>query len=110
VVILIDSLLIGGVRFVLDKLATAVEREMNDDTHLRERLLDAQMRLELGELSEEEFGEIEAEVLARLREIREERQGVAPGPGAGEYKVAGVEASFTGDQHDTDPGKQNRRG
>ena len=33
------------------------------------------MRLELGEMSEEEFDALEADILARLREIRERRQG-----------------------------------
>ena len=67
---LIDSLLIDGLKFVLDKLVQVVDAELNDDTVLRERLLDAQMRLELGELSLEEFGEIEQDVFARLRELR----------------------------------------
>ena len=48
-------------RFVLDKVAAAVESELNDDTALREALLDAQMRLELGEMSQEEFDGLEAE-------------------------------------------------
>jgi hypothetical protein len=67
---LIDSLLIDGLTFVLDKLVQIVDAELNDDTVLRERLLDAQMRLELGELNLEEFGEIEKDVFARLREVR----------------------------------------
>ena len=29
--IILDSLLIGGIRFVLDKVATAVNDEMNDE-------------------------------------------------------------------------------
>ena len=67
---LIDSLLIDGITFVLDKLVQIVDAELNDDTVLRERLLEAQMKLELGELSLEEFGEIEHDVFARLRELR----------------------------------------
>ena len=67
---LIDSLLIDGLTFVLDKLVQIVDAELNDDTVLRERLLDAQMKLELGELSLDEFSEIEQDVFARLRELR----------------------------------------
>ena len=33
--LIIDSLLLGGIRFVLDKIAAAVEAELNDDTVLR---------------------------------------------------------------------------
>lgn len=95
--VIIDSLLIGGIRFVLDKLAAAVDTELNDDTALREQLLAAQMRLELGELSQEDFAALEAEILARLRDIRERRQGtegVSVDPN--EYKISGIEATFEG--------------
>jgi hypothetical protein len=67
---LLDSLLIDGLKFVFEKLLQIAEAELSDDTVLRERLLDAQMRLEQGELSMEEFSEIEQDVFARLREIR----------------------------------------
>ena len=67
---LLDSLLIDGLKFVMEKLLQVAETELSDDTVLRERLLDAQMRLELGELSMEEFTEIERDVFARLREIK----------------------------------------
>ena len=76
--LIIDSLIISGVRFVLDKVAAAVETELNDDTVLRERLLDAQMRVELGEMSQEEFDEFEADILARIREIKERQRGGDP--------------------------------
>ena len=69
----LDSLLIGGLRFVLDKLVAVAEAELQDDTVLRERLLNAQMRLELGELTNEEFVEIERVVFDRLRELRGDR-------------------------------------
>jgi hypothetical protein len=96
---LIDSLLIGGIRFVLDKVAAAVDSELNDDTALREQLLSAQMRLELGELSQAEFEVIERDLLARLREIRDQRQGGAAALSPADYKVTGIEASFEGDPH-----------
>ena len=98
--LIIDSLLISGVRFVLDKLAAAVETELNDDTALRERLLDAQMRVELGEMSQAEFDELEADILVRIREIKERQRGgesavISPK----DMKVTGIEASFEGDEH-----------
>jgi len=98
--LIIDSLLISGVRFVLDKIAAAVETELNDDTVLRERLLDAQMRLELGELSQEEFDQLEADIIERIREIKERQRGgesavISPK----DMKVTGIEATFEGDEH-----------
>jgi len=74
-VFILDTLLIGSLRFVLDKVVAAAEAELQDDSVLREQLLEAQMRLELGEITNEEFAEIEADVLARLREMKGGRQG-----------------------------------
>ena len=71
---LLDSLLVGGLRFVLDKVATVVDTEMNDETAIREQLLAAQLRLELGEIGQEEFDTFEADILVRLREIRARQQ------------------------------------
>ena len=98
--LIIDSLIISGVRFVLDKVAAAVETELNDDSVLRERLLDAQMRVELGEMSQEEFDEFEADIVARIREIKERQRGgesavISPK----DMKVTGIEATFEGEEH-----------
>ena len=100
---ILDSALIGGIRFVLDKVAAAVETELNDDTALRDQLLAAQMRVELGEMSPQEFEVFEADILARLREIRERRQGSEPAAfSPTEYKITGIEASFEGGHHEPD--------
>jgi hypothetical protein len=72
---ILDSLLIGALRFVLDKIVVAAEAEAGDDSSLRERLLEAQMQLELGEISEKAFAKIERDVLARIREIKRSRPG-----------------------------------
>jgi hypothetical protein len=56
------------------------------------------MRLELGEITEEEFAEIEKDLLARIRDVRE--RNTAPAPPPGEVRIAGVEATFTGDEHE----------
>src|SRR5690606_1496793 len=70
--IFLDRLFTNGVRFVLNAIVTAAEAELGDSEEaLRQELLDAQMRLELGEIDEAAFAEIEAQVLPRLRAIRE---------------------------------------
>ena len=97
---LLDSLLISSLRFVLDKLLAAAEAEAHDDTALRERLLEAQMKLELGELSEEEFVGIERDVLARLREIRESRGGDIS-LADDDSRVVGVEATIADELKDS---------
>jgi hypothetical protein len=99
-VFILDTVLIGGLRFVFDKIAAAVDTELNDDSALREQLLAAQMRLELGEIDDEAFAAIEADVLERLREIRDRRQGEgAAAFSPQEYTITGIDATFEGDEH-----------
>ena len=93
--IILDRLLAGGIKFVLGKIAAAAEAELNDDSRLREELLAAQMRLELGEIGESEYRALESDLLARIREIRERQRDEAE---AGETKVTGVEATVHGEK------------
>jgi hypothetical protein len=98
--LIIDSLIISGIRFVLDKVAEAVDSELNDDTALRDQLLDAQMRLELGEMTQEAFEELEADVLARIRAIKaRQRGGESAVMSPKGMKVTGIEATFEGEEH-----------
>ena len=85
---ILDSILIGSLRFVLDKVAAAVESEMQDDTVLREQLLEAQMRLELGEITNDEFAAIETDLLERIRAIKGAGRAISISP---DDKVSGVE-------------------
>ena len=86
---ILDSLLIGSLRFVLDKVVQAAEAEAQDDSALREQLLEAQMRLELGEITEDEFAEIERDVIAAIREIKGGQQGpISMSP---QDKISGVD-------------------
>lgn len=105
--LIIDTLLIGGIRFVLDKIAAAVEAELYDDTALKEELLAAQMRLEMGELTEEQFAQIERRILEGIRVVRARRESDEAG---GELRITGVDASvWTGDQPDDDGRDAARR-
>ena len=94
---LLDSLMISGLKWVMNTVVTAAEADLNDDTALREQLLAAQMRLELGELTQEDFDALEADVLARLREIRDRRQGSGPATlSPQDYTITGIDATFEG--------------
>ena len=66
---------LAGFRFILNQVGEMAERELYDEDRLREELLELQLRLDEGELSEEEYAELEADVMARLRVAREHRQG-----------------------------------
>ncbi len=104
---ILDSLMISGIRWALETALTAAEAEMNDDSVLREQLLEAEMRREMGEISDDEFQEIEGDLLARIREIKQRREG-GSGPiemGAqpietSEDATFKVEASVSGDFYD----------
>ena len=70
---LLDDILlapVSGFVFILNQIQKMADRELNDDTVIKEQLLELQMRLELDEISEEEYKEREAELFARLRVIR----------------------------------------
>ena len=94
--IILDTLLLGGIKFVLGKIAAAVDAELSDDTALKEELLEAQMRLEMGELSEEEFTRIEREILDAIRVVRE-RMRDSEGE-TGELRITGIEATTWSDE------------
>jgi hypothetical protein len=103
---ILDSLMISGLRWVLNTVSTAAESEMNDDTALRELLLEAEMRREMGEISDEEFAEIEVDLLERIREIKQRREGesgavaLAGQPMSTEDRQFQVEATVSGDFHE----------
>jgi Gas vesicle protein G len=105
---LLDSLLIDGISWTLRTVVTAAEAEMNDDTALREQLLAAEMQRELGEITDEEFADIERDLLTRIRDIKERRDG-----GSGPLEFAAgtpietddesrfqIEATVSGEFHD----------
>ncbi len=93
---ILDNLLIGGLSFVLDKIASAVDAERDDSASIKEEILAPQMRLELGEISDEEFVEAERDLLDRLRALRqEERPAGAVSLDRGGFEV---DVSFQGDE------------
>ena len=70
---LVDDILlspVSGFKFILRQIQEMVDRELNDDTLIKEQLLELQMRLELDEISDEDYKEREAELFARLRVIK----------------------------------------
>lgn len=89
----LDRLVTGGLRFVLDKVAAAVDAELDDEGVLREELLALQLRHELGEVDDQELAAREAELLARMRELREQEAATGAISLSGDDEV-GVEVGF----------------
>ena len=74
---------IAGIRYCLEKVAEVAEREMWDEEPVREQLILVNQAYEEGQLSETDFREREAELLTRLRDIKEHRRAQAAEEQAG---------------------------
>lgn len=71
---LLTSPLLGpvkGVHWLAKKVAEAAEGELLDEDRVRGELLELQMRLEMGEITEEEYDKQEKVLVERLNAIRE---------------------------------------
>ena len=73
------TLPISGFRFILNQIAEMAERELLDEDRIREELLLLQVRLDEGEITEDDYLAREADVMARLRMAREYRERQARG-------------------------------
>lgn len=66
---LLDSILLSplkGVMWLGRKINDVAEQELNDVGRVKERLMELQMQLELGEITEQEYAEKETELLDKL--------------------------------------------
>ena len=80
---LIDDLLllpIDGMKFVFRTLAKVAEEQYTDDAPIKERLLELQLKLESGEITEEEYTQEEADIIHQLREIQNRKRELAGAP------------------------------
>ena len=60
-----------GTIWLAERLAEVAERELDSDTTLRRLLVEAEMAFDSGELSLEEYEQIEDELLERLEHVRQ---------------------------------------
>lgn len=106
----VDDLLfapITGFKFILRTLARVAEEQYTDDAPIKQQLLELQVQLEQGDITEDEYIDQEAAILRQLRDIenrKREMAGLEPEenrqPLSG--KVAeGSGASVTIEQHNT---------
>ncbi|HSB75736.1 MAG TPA: gas vesicle protein GvpG [Terriglobales bacterium] len=78
--LLIDDLLLSpltGFKFILRTLQRVAEQEYTDDAPLKERLLELQVKLEEGQLSEAEYVAEEAVIIRQLRQLQERKRELA---------------------------------
>ena len=68
---------IAGFKWVMNTIQKMADEELLNDQPWKERLIELQMRLELGEISEEEYAAEEKVVFQALRDIRARREEIA---------------------------------
>lgn len=79
--------------FTARKLDEVTRREVTDDTKIKEELLELQLRLELGDIDEDEYQRYEAELMSRLRDVRAWRERLGMGTAGGPVRVASSDAT-----------------
>jgi hypothetical protein len=84
---------IWGTRWTLDKVDRVVKEELTDDTPIKEELMQLQLDLEMGEIDDEEYVRREAEVMQKLRQVREWREQFGMSTSGGPVRVAGGDES-----------------
>jgi hypothetical protein len=68
---------IEGVIWIADKIAEQADQEMYNEDAVRGQLMELELRLDMGEISEQEFEESETALLDHLRVIRERQAAAA---------------------------------
>ena len=79
---------LAGIRYCLEKVAEVAEKEMWDEEPVREQLILENQAYEEGRLDEAAFRAREAELLVRLREIKEHRREMARAETGGQAGAA----------------------
>ena len=65
-----------GLIWLAKKLQEIAERELTDESKLKDELLEVRTMFETDQISEEELQKKEDEILSRLETIRQEKQGL----------------------------------
>ena len=79
---------VWGTRWTLEKVDRVVREELTDDTPIKEELMALQLQLEMGEIDDADYVKREAEIMQRLREVREWREKYGMPTSGGPVRVA----------------------
>jgi hypothetical protein len=79
---------VAGIRWSLNKVVQVAEEELTDDAPVKQDLMELQMQLELGDITDAEYVEREAALMARLREVRAWRERLGKATSGGPVRVA----------------------
>src|SRR5579884_1777203 len=79
---------VAGIRWSLNKVMQVAEEEITDDAPVKQELMELQMLLELGDITDEQYVEREAVLMGRLREVRMWRERLGKATSGGPVRVA----------------------
>src|SRR3954464_13782225 len=79
---------VGATKWSLNQVMKIVEEELTDDTAVKQDFMALQMKLELGEIDDEEYAVQEANIMTRLREVRAWREKLGKSVAGGPVRVA----------------------
>ncbi len=79
---------VAGIRWSMSKVIQVAEEELSDDTPIKQELMELQMRVELGEIDDDEYLVQEKAIMLRLREVREWKEKLGKGVSGGPVRVA----------------------
>jgi uncharacterized protein YjcR len=68
---------IAGFNWILRQIQTMADEELLNDQVWKERLIELQMMLEVGDITEEEYTQEEAKVFQALRDVRARKEEIA---------------------------------
>ena len=74
--------------FSLEKVQGVVREQLTDDTRIKEELLDLQLRLEMGDIDDDEYMAEETRLMGQLREVRRWREEFGMATRGGVVQVA----------------------
>ena len=80
---------VAGIKWSLRKVAQVVDEELTDDTSVKQDLMELQMQLELGDITDAEYVEREAVLMQRLRDVRMWRERLGKAVPGGPVRVSG---------------------
>ena len=79
---------VAGIRWSLKQVMQVAEEELTDDAPVKQDLMELQMKLELGDITDDEYVEQEAVLMARLREVRAWKEKFGKATSGGPVRVA----------------------
>jgi hypothetical protein len=79
---------VAGIKWSLNKVLNVVEEELTDDAPVKQDLMALQMKLELGEIDDDEYVRQETEIMDRLREVRSWREKLGKSNPGGPVRVS----------------------